>query len=277
MKVLAAERLPSHALVILDASETSTPAVATIAPIDICAFQDSFDYPHLHRPSHPIALPHGKRLGVPYADAAQGGHVVTLPTLILHAHHAESMPLLLLFGLWHYLPSPQPRSRTPSPSPPSSFHTTATSPSSVPSTPPPTPASAASFSLPDDTHGDPDLDPDGAVSIGLLATYVLPVDVLGEFPALPAMADQLARGPESDAVLDAWRARCRGFWGNVLALAPADGAIVEMARTAWSVTSEARKRRRGWREWEGRMRAPIEAEVVAAALRKPAQSGPSEQ
>ncbi|OBZ76425.1 hypothetical protein A0H81_03127 [Grifola frondosa] len=76
----------------------------------------------------------------------------------------------------------------------------------------------------------------------LLATYLLPVPVIGEFPHHPAMAEALACRC-ADGALHAYAAFNQGLWRNVLALAPADPAIVDIAHVAWNVTGEARRLR----------------------------------
>ncbi|KZT08105.1 uncharacterized protein LAESUDRAFT_75482 [Laetiporus sulphureus 93-53] len=99
----------------------------------------------------------------------------------------------------------------------------------------------------DGTHG---VSASATTSMGTLAAYLLPTHTIEEFPSAAAMADVLAMGC-SDAELRAHALFNGGMWGNVLALAPRDGRIVEVVRTAWNVTAEARKMRERWRRGGG--------------------------
>lgn len=87
------------------------------------------------------------------------------------------------------------------------------------------------------------------LSTGLLTTYLLPVAVIEEFPAAAAMADVMARTC-SDEELAAYVVQNQGLWRNALSLAPQDSAIIEIVRTAWNVTAEARRLREKMREDE---------------------------
>nr|VWO95110.1 N/A [Ganoderma boninense] len=71
-----------------------------------------------------------------------------------------------------------------------------------------------------------------------LATYLLPLAAIEEFPAAPEMAMAMARQCTHDA-LSARLAFNHGVWRNVLALSPADGTLVDIVRVAWNVTSDA--------------------------------------
>ncbi|KAI0342466.1 hypothetical protein BDW22DRAFT_1429301 [Trametopsis cervina] len=133
--------------------------------------------------------------------------------------------------------------------------------------------------------------------VGLLSTYLLPTAVIEEFPAFPAMASVFARTPllpsrsssssspsssspssfytplppspdgtttntdPVDALMDAYVIQNQGMWRNALVLAPQDPRIVEIVRTAWNVTAEARKERERMRE-RGREREAARVERV---------------
>lgn len=82
------------------------------------------------------------------------------------------------------------------------------------------------------------------------------------------MASVFARQASSDEgdddSLEAYFTLNQGMWRNVLLLAPQDTRIVEIVRTAWNVTADARKIRDRWKV-TGR---PSEAGMSAYARRR---------
>ncbi|KAJ6618722.1 hypothetical protein B0H10DRAFT_2164121 [Mycena sp. CBHHK59/15] len=75
--------------------------------------------------------------------------------------------------------------------------------------------------------------------LNLLASRILPPDVIGEFPNAAAMATVMSRLREPQFE---WYLRYnQGIWKNVLALAPRNTALVELVQTAWNVTADARR------------------------------------
>lgn len=76
----------------------------------------------------------------------------------------------------------------------------------------------------------------------LLYCRLLPSEVISEFPALPTMA-QLMGNLCSDRQLTDYIVFNQGLWKNILFLGPRDAGFVGIARTAWSVTVEARRNR----------------------------------
>jgi hypothetical protein len=76
----------------------------------------------------------------------------------------------------------------------------------------------------------------------LLCCRLLPPQVIGEFPALPAMA-QLMGKLCSDRQLTDYIVFNQGLWKNILFLGPRDAGFVGIVRTAWTVTVEARRNR----------------------------------
>ncbi|KAM5546139.1 hypothetical protein V8D89_000265 [Ganoderma adspersum] len=140
------------------------------------------------------------------ADRATGARFVTLPVIPLYVPHPPSLPHVLLFAQGIPLPLPPP-SAGPSSSQPSPLQE----------------VSGASGA---------------GSSASALATYLLPLAAIEEFPSAPAMAAAMARQCTSDA-LAARLAFNHGVWRNVLTLSPADAALVDLVRVAWNVTSEA--------------------------------------
>ncbi|PIL28772.1 hypothetical protein GSI_08816 [Ganoderma sinense ZZ0214-1] len=135
------------------------------------------------------------------ADRAIGARFVTLPVIPLYVPHPPSLPHVLLFGQGIPLPSA----------------------SSAVGPGPPEPLQELSGS-------------DSGASA--LATYLLPLAAIEEFPSAPAMAAAMARQCTPDA-LSARFAFNHGVWRNVLAMSPADATLVDLVRVAWNVTSDA--------------------------------------
>lgn len=86
-------------------------------------------------------------------------------------------------------------------------------------------------------------------STGLLATYLLPIRVIEEFPAANAMAQILARRCSLQKLQSLVEFN-GGLWRNTLSLAPKDTDIIEIVRTAWNVTREAKRLLHTLRTWE---------------------------
>jgi hypothetical protein len=76
----------------------------------------------------------------------------------------------------------------------------------------------------------------------LLALHLLPPQVIEEFPHAAAMAQVMSL--LSDAELEQRARYNQGIWQNVLALGVKDTSIVQLIRTAWTVTVEAQRLRR---------------------------------
>lgn len=75
--------------------------------------------------------------------------------------------------------------------------------------------------------------------VEMLPYRLLPSSVVAEFPAPAAMAEVFARFPEQQ--FERYYMYIRGFWGNSLALGLKGRRIMEIASTAWSVASDARR------------------------------------
>lgn len=254
MRILQTHDMPTHALVILDASRKDHEPL--VVPIDLAAFSATFqNADNLQTPSRSPLPPTKYRYGVPYTDPAKGGWIVTLPTLVVEAPHSHSLPLLLLYALWDYLPNQPAVDLTPPPSP-ESFKSSETSPPPVPRTPPPTPLTTASFESQSSIASIPillPLEPERPVMcLAQLATHLLPMPVLEEFPAFPAQAEVMAR-LYTDDELRAMRAFNGGLWKNVLLLAPRDHTIQEIASNAWNTAAAAYKNRAEYRVDRARM------------------------
>jgi hypothetical protein len=73
----------------------------------------------------------------------------------------------------------------------------------------------------------------------LLAFHLLPPQVIEEFPNAAAMAQVMSLLPEDE--IQRRVKYNQGIWKNVLALGVRDSNIVELIKTAWNVTAEARR------------------------------------
>lgn len=257
MHAVQAHDMPTHALIILDASQDQQ-YEPMIVPIDLAAFSATFQ--NVDKLQKPLARQPTTthQLGVPYVDTTSGDWKITLPTLILEAPHPPTIPLLLLYTLWDFLPTKPPAELTPPPSP-DSFKSTSTS----LHTPPPTPATTASFgsqsSIANPRTPTPTPEPARPlVCVAQLAAHLLPTAVLGEFPAYPAQAAALARA-HSDDELRALYASNGGLWRNVLLLAPRAHAIQDITSNAWNTVAAAYKHRAEYRADRSRARRREEA------------------
>ncbi|KAI0752620.1 hypothetical protein C8Q80DRAFT_1117993 [Daedaleopsis nitida] len=141
-----------------------------------------------------------------HRDRATGADLLTLPLIPLYVPHPPSIPHLLLYAQGLPLTSRRVR-ETPNYSRPTTLAIARAHPS--PST---------------------------------LATHLLPISVIEEFPAAPAMAETMARQCDDESLRDHVVFN-QGLWRNVLLLAPTDASVVDLARTAWNVTAEARRLR----------------------------------
>ncbi|KAJ7481721.1 hypothetical protein FB451DRAFT_135892 [Mycena latifolia] len=81
--------------------------------------------------------------------------------------------------------------------------------------------------------------------LNLLASRILPPEVIGEFPNAAAMSGVMSRFTE--AQFDWYFQYNQGVWKNILALAPRNTALVELVQTAYKVAADARRMRsRRW-------------------------------
>lgn len=221
MPVLRDAHMPTHTLVILNTSAPSSPLAPSFSappsallapsphtvaiPINADLFAERFakDLTSLA----PDRSPTGSTLPVPTWSERAHSQTVTLPTIPLPAPHPPSVPLLLLYGLGlHLYADPQaPRGRSPGGR---------------------------------RRSGGPDART--MTSTSTLAAYLLPTRVIEEFPSAAAMADVMARWC-TELEMQFYTKFNQGLWANVLALAPADAVLVDLVRTAWNVTAEARR------------------------------------
>ncbi|KAG1872895.1 hypothetical protein DFJ58DRAFT_884713 [Suillus subalutaceus] len=74
----------------------------------------------------------------------------------------------------------------------------------------------------------------------LLCCRLLPAEVIGEFPAPPTMANIMATLCSDEQLREHYKFN-HGLWKNILSLGPRDSHFIELARTAWNVTVEARR------------------------------------
>ncbi|KAI0703044.1 hypothetical protein BC835DRAFT_1319639 [Cytidiella melzeri] len=260
--------IPTHALVVLDTPRTTeskgkqSVVSPLIVPINATIFDQVFnsDLLRYHRTAN-------KPSDSPVSCRKTG--VIQLPTIVARVPHPPSLPLLILFVLAPHLrldnvkqatsqslvsvslplcapPTPiTPNNNPKLPSPPAS------------SVPPLVPLSTclavpASASSPPSPSGSPTIPYPLSLTkplrtdlpTGLLATYLLPISVIEEFPAFAMMSEVFAQtAVSSDEELQAYVVHNQGMWRNLLLLAPLDTRIGEIVRTAWNVTAEARKHR----------------------------------
>ena len=203
-----------------------------LLPIDASLFSTKFN--HDVARSLASVLPKKSTSALIRRDRSTGTQLVTLPLIPLYVPHPPSIPHLLLFG--------QGLPVTPDPGPSTSQKET------------------PNYSRP--TTARPPLPPPPSPST--LATYLLPICAIEEFPAAPAMAETMALQC-TEAELRARAAFNQGLWRNVLLLAPADPAVVDLARVAWNVTAEAR-RLRGALSLSWRSKSPRFADMELPAL-----------
>lgn len=250
LRASSPSNMVTHALVILDtprgADSKQAQAVLypIIVPINIDVFAKAFDNELIRQTHHATTtnpstsstrlspnVMNGKDILPPRARTSPSGpESIPLPTITTRVPHPPSIPLLVLFGLGPYLPV---------------CESTLSSLSVSPSLP------LLSDFTPTSRIGSATIQHPSAHMwcTGLLATYLLPVAVIEEFPAAAAMADVMARTC-SDEELAAYVVQNQGMWRNALLLAPKDPAIIEIVRTAWNVTAEARRVRDRLREGE---------------------------
>ncbi|KAJ7120964.1 hypothetical protein C8R44DRAFT_671695 [Mycena epipterygia] len=83
--------------------------------------------------------------------------------------------------------------------------------------------------------------------LNVLASRILPPDVIGEFPNAAAMSAVMSRLQELQFN---WCLQFNhGMWKNILALAPRNTALVELVQTAYKVVADARKLRGSRHRW----------------------------
>ncbi|KAJ7701837.1 hypothetical protein B0H17DRAFT_1044879 [Mycena rosella] len=81
--------------------------------------------------------------------------------------------------------------------------------------------------------------------LNLLASRILPPEVIGEFPNAAAMSTVMSRYKEH--LFDWYLQYNQGMWKNILALGPRNTALVELVQTAYKVLADARRMRvRRW-------------------------------
>ncbi|KZT28289.1 hypothetical protein NEOLEDRAFT_1058858 [Neolentinus lepideus HHB14362 ss-1] len=73
-----------------------------------------------------------------------------------------------------------------------------------------------------------------------MATHLLPLEAIEEFPSAAAMSQAMVRFCDDDQ-LRRYVAFNQGLWKNILALGPRDTQVIEMVQTAWNVTADARR------------------------------------
>lgn len=207
--------MPAHALLVIDSSLNSSgptiphiysPYEAPVIPVNADIFASKFTY-DISQLVNELSLP-GTPFPVPFWDHLTRTQAVTVPLVPLYVPHPPSIPLLLLFGLGlhHSISQSQASDNAhPNRSPKTSRFDHATT-----------------------------------VTMGMLAPYLLPIPVIEEFPSAAAMVEAMARLCTKEE-LQQYFLHNQGLWRNVLVLGPKDGALVDMVRTAWNVTKEARR------------------------------------
>lgn len=238
------KHLPTHVLAVLDApsSPPATPPRAPpsvyplLVPVNGELFAKGFNHNNALELQRLAASTSEQE---PHWDPVAHAMVMTLPVRVLKVPHPQSLPLLLLFGLEEdalrlCVPDSLPYSR---PSPSVRCRT----------------SSVTRYRDHDHDH-DEDLDtyrrrsrslatPDRdefVIGTGLLATYLLPLGVIEEFPSVAAMPDMMVRRC-SDEELTQYVVFNTGLWRNALHLAPKDQAIIDIVRTALRVARDARQ------------------------------------
>lgn len=177
-----------------------------ILPIDASLFCMKFG----HDVARSLAAGLSIRAATPLIrrDRATGVQMITLPLIPMYVPHPPSIPHILLYG------QNLPIEHSPPHDPPNYSRPT-------------TPRSTSSATGP-------------RASPSTLATYLLPIPAIEEFPSAPAMAEVMARHCAEESLRDHVVFN-QGLWRNVLLLAPTDLTLVDLARVAWNVTTEARK------------------------------------
>ncbi|KAH8102118.1 hypothetical protein BXZ70DRAFT_1006739 [Cristinia sonorae] len=221
--VLRDAHMPTHVLAITDAPvlprlyPDPAPIYPILAPINAEVFATKFSN-DVAQLSSQYTTP-GSLMPVPHWDETTRTQVVRLPVLPLVAPHPASLPLLIFYGMGlHHDYEPIFSSQPSSPGSPLSDH---------------------SQFRPSSRRRSHETTPLAGSSTGLLATYLLPLPVIEEYPAATAMAEKMC-DICTDEELVYYAEYNRGFWRNVLSLAPTDTDIIDIARLAWNVTKEAR-------------------------------------
>lgn len=241
---------PTHVLAVLD---TPTPATASseprrplLVPVSADALAAGFknDFAReLRRQGHasPAAYVHW--------DATARTQVLTLPLRPLYVPHPPSIPLLLLFGLGEdFLRACAAQlergDANALAAPPVPLSVSETAPDST---------------QPERSSSSPPPSPPPPLCTGLLATYLLPLAAIEEFPATAAMVRRCvtSKWTSSSGGGNGWDEDGReaasfnqGLWRNALLLAPREQAVTDIVGTASRVSRDAlRVRERQW-EWE---------------------------
>ena len=249
--------MPTHVLAITDAPvlprllPKPVPIHPILAPINAELFATKFINDVAQLSSHETTP--GSLMPVPFWDACTRSQVVTLPVIPLVAPHPASLPLLIFYGMGlHHNYEPIPIH------PPSS---------------PGTPTTDIPYLRPPSRRRSNDSTPLAGSSTGLLATYLLPISVIEESPAANAMATKMCEVCACDE-LETYAQYTQGFWQNVLALAPKDTDIIDIARVAWNVTREASRLKDRQDEFYNRGRRPSVVSLVSPPLSPPLSPPP---
>ncbi len=219
-------QFPTHILVILDTpalpttnndGPDATPAIHPILiPVNAELFADTFEYDLAKRMKRQVTT-----LPVPQWNESTNRLEITLRVTTLQVSHPPSIPLLLLFGFGEQFRQPT-------------------------DSPPPSPSSEVSSTSSRSSKSQTLVADDGSVCVGLLSTYLLPIDVIEEFPAPAAMAQTMAQTCTNEE-FEHYLTFNRGLWQNILVLSPKDQAIMGIVGTAWNVTREAQRIRKKMR------------------------------
>jgi len=73
----------------------------------------------------------------------------------------------------------------------------------------------------------------------MLASCLLPVDAVGEFPAASEMSNAMSKNHSIDEIIG-YVQQNRRIWENALNLGVRDGKIIDIVGKAWKVTAKAR-------------------------------------
>lgn len=247
--------LPTHILAVIDTPKAPIPADSTyhtdtipiLTPINYTLFASKVRtdfsplFPDVSNTSTPYRSPPVRE------DRRTRSLLITLPVVLFPVPHPPSFSLLLLFALGLHAtctpdklvgvaPGRLGATTLPGPSVPSSSSST-----HMLSPHPPLERSPPSLIPPlvdDDIPHAIDLH----TSTGLLATYLLPMPVIEECPAVGPMVELLERIRELEDLM-IFRDFNTGLWRNLLSIAPKDQQVYAIARVAFKVTREATRRR----------------------------------
>ncbi|KAK7682738.1 hypothetical protein QCA50_014121 [Cerrena zonata] len=248
--------LPTHILAVIDTPKAPIPAdskhytdtIPILVPINYTLFASKIrtDFSSLFPDVSSTTARY--RPPQPREDRRTRTLVITLPVIPFQVPHPPSFSLLLLFSLGLHatcIPdklvgvalgqsgatsTPEPsgsssRGRTHMLSP-HSHHETSSPNLTLPQDDPPFVDDAIPHAI--DLH----------TTTGLLATYLLPIPVIEEFPAFGPMVQLLQQIRELED-LKIFRDFNTGLWRNLLSIAPKDQQVHDIARVAFKVTIEA--------------------------------------